>query len=238
MARNINWVKKSLAQRREDAKKKKRALLIPWRLCARFLKVALSQATGMSSFDPACYGSVIAGLLREKHLMPLGPGKPNQSIQSQLAALTPQTAFEPLAIRDQNMASACLAGLWLYHNFLDESHRISQEIETSTGSYWHGILHRREPDYANAKYWFRKVGDHPIYKPLTAAAAEIAASAEAHPSAALLAKQSNWDPFAFIDLCEASLTGSSPCEMFCRQVQQKEWELLFDYCYRKATEGD
>ena len=56
------------------------------------------------------------------------------------------------------MAAACLAGLWLHHNFLDESHTLSQDIDTTTGSYWHAIMHRREGDYGNAKYWLHRVG--------------------------------------------------------------------------------
>ena len=41
-----------------------------------------------------------------------------------------------------------------------------------------------------------------------------------------------WDAFAFVDLCERA--AGSPSEMLCRRVQQREWELLFDYCYRRA----
>ena len=64
------------------------------------------------------------------------------------------------------MALACMAGLWLRHDFLDESHRISQDLENPSGSYWHGIMHRRELDFSNAKYWFRRVGMHRVFEPL------------------------------------------------------------------------
>src|SRR5262249_35721072 len=108
------------------------------------------------TIDHSTYSPDIAELLKEPRLQPLGPGNPNAAAHDKLKPLTIDSAFAPTVVRDRDMAACCLAALWLHHDFLDESHRISQEIETPTGSYWHGILHRREPDYGNSKYWFRR----------------------------------------------------------------------------------
>jgi hypothetical protein len=184
------------------------------------------------AFDPTAYGPVVAGLLAEPRLAPLGPGSPNLAVRPRLEALTPDEAFAPRRVTDADAARACLAGLWLYHDFLDESHTLSQELHTTEGSYWHGLMHRREPDFSNSKYWFRHVGTHPVFELLGAAAAKLAAGAP--PQAAFLTRQPSWDPFAFIDLCEASYDEKSSCHELCRRVQQAEWELLFDWCFRRS----
>ena len=66
-------------------------------------------------------------------------------------------------------------------------------------------------------------------------AAAIATGTENLPDeAAFLTTQTRWDPFAFIDLCEVSLSSKLPVANVCLSIQQREWELLFEYSYRKA----
>jgi hypothetical protein len=182
----------------------------------------------MTSYPPR-----IAELLRSERVSALGPGSPREADRALLAHLTEKSLFAPQSIQNASMAKACLAGLWLYYDFLDESHSLSQTIETTTGSYWHGLMHRREPDYDNAKYWFRRVGPHPVFEPLQKAAAELAA-ADPHPAAAFLREQVQWDPFAFVDLCQATTTGRAEVTSLGERIQQREWQLLFDWCYRHA----
>lgn len=62
----------------------------------------------------------------------------------------------PAANRD---ALACVeAGLWLLADDLDACHKICQDIATPLGSAWHAIMHRREGDFSNSLYWWRRAG--------------------------------------------------------------------------------
>jgi hypothetical protein len=135
-------------------------------------------------------------------------------------------------VRHRDLARACLAGLWLYHDFLDEAHRISQSLHGREGSYWHGIMHRREGDFANAKYWFRRVGRHPIHETLNLSARALAREAGADP---FDRASSSWNPAAFVDLCAAGCAEQSGAADLYQRVQQREWQLLFDFCYRRAS---
>lgn len=188
----------------------------------------------MSTHDLAHYGPAIADVLTPEKEMPLTFGTPDPVMHSKLAALTIERAFEGRAVRDHDMARCVLAGLWLLHDFMDESHTISQDIEKPSGSYWHAILHRREPDYANAKYWFRRVGEHAIFAKLRDAAAEEARKSDA-PGAAYLVTQNTWDAFKFADLCATAESSTDDAlRQLCRSVQMREFRLLFDHCYNAA----
>ncbi len=189
----------------------------------------------MTTFDPTTYGPVFAELLVVDEPCELGPGTPNTAARAALEAMTPEAAFAHATVTDRQMAALCCAGVWLLHNDLDTSHTISQKVKTTSGSYWHGIMHRREGDFSNAKYWFSNVGHHPVYEPLAEASRGLVTEQGAAGEAAYLADQSVWDAYAFVDLCEAAKQGRSDCEPLCRRVQQREWELLFDFCYRLAA---
>lgn len=105
-------------------------------------------------------------------------------------------------------APEILAGLWLYVDDLDRSHTISQDIHSPTGSYWHAIMHRREGDFWNSKYWFRKVGDHAVIKFL------------------------GYDPSVVVDQCESD-QGRNAVELV--EIQRREWKALFDWSLKEAS---
>ncbi|MBM3516428.1 MAG: hypothetical protein FJX56_00820 [Alphaproteobacteria bacterium] len=163
--------------------------------------------------------------------MPLAAGIPNQAALPSLEALT-IADLAPGPSRDEAMARGCLAGLWLRHGFLDRAHILSQRIETAEGSYWHGLMHRREGDYANAKYWFARVGTHAIHPPLAAAARRESGAGTV--LARLLGPNGQWDAAGFVDLCAEAVAGASPHLTLALALQAHEWSLLFDHCLEAA----
>ncbi len=173
-----------------------------------------SEAAG-PPFDPAAYGPAVAALLSVPRLPPLGPGTPSAADRAPVAAWAAAPDFGR-PVRDPAAALACVAGLYLHFDCCDEAHAVAQALETPDRAFWHAILHRREPDAANAKYWFRRVGPHPVIERL---AAESGYST----------------PTRFVDVCEQVRGTGSVAEERARRVQWLEWRLLFDHCARAAV---
>ena len=171
-----------------------------------------------ADFHPRDYGPSLTPLVDVDRCRVLVPDRPDESMREALEQLRGEEVAGDRPLADATMAEAVVAGVWLLHDFLDESHQVSQGIETPTGSYWHGVMHRREGDYSNAKYWFRRTGDHPVVAEVAAAAAELGFA--------------DWDPYRFVDACQQTSTAEE--QTLCRRVQQVEWERLFDYSYRQA----
>jgi hypothetical protein len=172
-------------------------------------------------FDPTVYGSSIAVLLSKPRVPPLGPGTPESGIRNELRRFDPQTGLGR-NVGNVQAATACLAGLWLHFDYLEESHRLSQDLPTSDGSFWHAIMHRREPDAWNSKYWWRSVGSHPVLNLLVEHAPSLG--------------YTYTTPQDFVDFCERVRDSGTVEEQVAKRVQLLEWQLLFDHCYRKAVD--
>lgn len=168
-------------------------------------------------FDPTAYGPEVHAILAldgsGNRLLPLIRATcSSDRARTTLKAADPRTLFA-----DSRAPEAALAGLYLYFSCWEEAHSIAQDIATPEGSYWHAIVHRQEPDDGNSAYWFRQVGEHPIYPQLAAAAGAA-----------------QWDPLAFIDLCaKARRAPGSDAERQALELQRTEWQMLFDFCATK-----
>ena len=145
--------------------------------------------------DDAAVRAIVGTLRDRRDPSPLVPtGIREAALDDRIAALD-----APPAVR---------SALHLWNDSLERCHAIAQEIGDVDGSYLHGLMHRREPDYGNARYWFRRVGRHPVFPELGPAA--------------------DGDPFAMIDLCEKAAVDPA-LERKLRRVQARELELLTAY---------
>jgi hypothetical protein len=58
-----------------------------------------------------------------------------------------------------SLASEHLRALWHdLHGDWDAAHRIVQQLSDVNAMWIHAYLHRKEPDLANARYWYRSAG--------------------------------------------------------------------------------
>jgi hypothetical protein len=72
---------------------------------------------------------------------------------------------------------ALLAALWWDGaGDWNRAHDLAQSVESPEGSWVHAYLHRKEGDFGNADYWYRRAGRR---RPATSLDEEWAAIAEA-----------------------------------------------------------
>ncbi|QEG24206.1 hypothetical protein [Mariniblastus fucicola] len=135
----------------------------------------------------------------------------NDQFAAQLRSVSADQLFDS-SIADDELAQCCKSGLWLLHNFLHESHEISQSIHSAEGSWWHAIMHRTEGDFSNAKYWYRRAGEHQAFGDVT----------------------DGFDPYAFVDRCQQEYRNGSLSDD-TQEIAFAEWKALFDYCYLNAA---
>lgn len=140
------------------------------------------------------------------------------------AGITPaQTLMYDLAAAlaglPKERIAAGLATALLWHDDLAAAHELCQAHEGQADcDYVHALLHRREGDFSNAKYWFREVGEHPINASLAVAALRLGLPA--------LVDHGRWRPAAMVDACAAALSCATAPRERLMQLQAAEFAAL------------
>ncbi len=133
-----------------------------------------------------------------------------------------QQLLRPVVVRcspERRDAILSLALLW--HDAHDAAHALCQAHEGDPDcDYVHALLHRREGDFGNAKYWFREVGQHSAYVPLAQSA-----QAQVVPGCVL---RGVWQPAAMVDACAQAVRRQNAVEnsALIIALQRQEFSIL------------
>jgi hypothetical protein len=158
----------------------------------------------------------------------VGPGYPMLSQQS--VSMAARSVAHALGCPEEH-GSTLTAGLLLLHDHLEESHQLAQRLEghgqPRTADYWHAIMHRREPDPDNSRYWFRRVGRHPAFEELAGRMVdwlETAGSLQPGDKNVLpIARDGNFDPMAMVKLTQMAMQDvGGRCHDIARRIQYFE----------------
>lgn len=162
----------------------------------------------------SAYRRIALMLQNRKNWPPLAPDRVwHPGIDAEIAALS-ETDMAGAHADGPASARAWKAALHLWNDSLERAHALVQELETPAGSALHGIMHRREGDFGNAKYWFRMAGDHPAYHGLQARVTEWLGELEkaggipggpAGEAIRTIAVQGAWNPYLFTDAVEIAV---------------------------------
>jgi hypothetical protein len=167
-------------------------------------------AEALTRLPKAIHDSVLAAGLPG---LAEGPHNSDLARLLQQPRLLQETGTADWASLDSSRRAIALCGLWLLAGDLDKSHSISQVQDSAEGSFWHGIMHRREGDFGNAKYWFRRVGPHPVLELLNQ-----------------FADEAYQDPFDFVDQCSRAVRKGGEAYQRCQRAQWIEWQALMAHC--------
>ena len=173
------------------------------------------------------YSAFIAKLLnREELLQKLQPTEPLEwQLSDEFRSLDDAAVTGGRPISNPQQFTLIRGAILYALDELDAAHRIFQDDHSSVGSYWHGMMHRREGDFDNARYWFRRCGQLPEYGDMQAAVGN------ASPN---MARQNNWDPYLFTGLCEQVRFGDGDLLAECRALQRAEFDVLLASAWEKA----
>jgi len=176
------------------------------------------------------YSDFVDGILREEHLLQkLLPTEPlDYALVQSLRGASDATLSDQRPIGNPQMFALVRGGLFYALDAIHDAHAIFQDAKGDLGSYWHGMMHRREGDFDNARYWFRRAGALSFF-------GDLHRTASAH--SALMARQSNWDPYVFTGECEQARFGETGSLTELAALQRAEFEALFDYCWRQSALG-
>ena len=139
-----------------------------------------------------------------------------------------QELFHPEKIRNEQCADAVVSGLLIWNDCEEESHVLAQGLNTAEGSYFHAIIHRREPDIWNSNYWFKRSGNHPVFRLMF----DFVQQNVSEKLGAKLLSNKEWDPELVNTIIGEAQTNGNISDDELTAIQHAELLFLIAHSYR------
>lgn len=175
--------------------------------------------------DPSKSNAISLLFPESTEIPDLGPGPRNGTLS--IAAV--EHLLAELPKEDGRSTQLVRALVLVWHDHHDPAHVIVQDMPSQDAAYVHAILHRREPDFGNARYWFRRLNNHPAFSQLAARADAVIRNSSGDLNLGELQPNTGWDALAFVDACEHPGAKSGVRHATLRTIQQAEFEILLTH---------
>ena len=147
--------------------------------------------------------------------------RPKASLQDSIELLLAELGTAP------GQSVLILATAFLFNDHHDAAHDLIEDLKCPEGCLIHALLHRREPDYWNARYWLRRNPNNPIYRHLTSYLKTQPMGAAETIVFQRLTFSGVVDPIALVDECETyARKPDQPESLFVKRVQHAEFQAL------------
>ena len=163
--------------------------------------------------------SVIKDLFYTNSLPLLGPERREDSLDLTKCEDLIENALEFSGTEQRDLIRSALL---LWHDHLEASHEILQCLNSKDGCFLHALMHRREPDFPNAKYWLNQTGQHKAYSEI-AKRSKILLEEESLPN--LFTHE--WNPYAMVDNVEHAKPNKQTYKTL-QKIQQIEMEVFIE----------
>ena len=171
-------------------------------------------------------------------------------LKTHLDATAPESLIVGDVTSPENRA-LLLAGLHVFNDDCEQSHTICQgfDRECVPANFWHGVIHRREPDFRNARGWFGRAErwegllqirdrvqdllQRVLMMPEYGHARDTAFGLKRHLDAAGI-----WDAGFYIDMCADFREREDPDpmeEILLEEIQEAEMVAALDWTNRCAV---
>lgn len=170
-------------------------------------------------------------------------------LKSYLDRLDIARLFQGVGLVSEVHAHMIRAALYVQNDDLKAAHAICQPMgrDLPEASYWHGVIHRREPDFDNAHSWFLRAESPGMAAALYKAVCDLLQQAIQLPdygdarACALaffrhLQNLGTWDALYYLDLCrQCANKGDEALHLLLEDVQRVEFETAFEWTFQKAV---